>query len=575
MNKTTKDLLELASWFLGTVLFQSLFIPFGIELCDIGFFLTIQRGIHVYKELPDLGFMTFLSDWVGGWWMGLGSGPSWVWARLGGAVCGGAIAGITFWTFKDRFQRRALRLVLVLPAVLIGGHIINYYSFPAVLLSLMFCLTYRLVGAEGHHISNICAFLVGVLLWLSVLARFPLVVLPAGCVVLLAMSFLTRQIPDTIKSSLILVMAGFLTAVAITIPVLMWGGFYDPIVSELKAFFIPPPGIRVDDSHNIGQLAMSYVSRSIKATIGASFWLGVLYAVGGIKNKRHGWVTWPIIIGLGFFMVFLKVKTPYSGIPRFREMFVWVLAATCVYFAWIQRKSEPRKAVMSLLSVVFMFSLPIGSNMGLWTAFCGSAPCLCLAFLAWDELGRTSNSPIVRRIGSVGREFATSVVIVFLSFPNGSGLIYGVPNVMLHPGVESKTKMTGFYKTLGLGGMRGEPFFVKEVDEVVAEMRKSVRKDETAFVLDCIGGFNFLSETRPFLRSTLLNSESTNTALALYAQSLQSRGTVKVMVWFKQMEKNPIAVVLRNKAVGDYNLSKTYDGKLFEVYSRGGGKVDP
>ena len=569
MNKTTKDVLELAAWFLGTVLFQSLFIPYGVELGDTGFFLTNQRGIHAYKELCNIGFMTFLTDWVGGCWLGIVSSPSYAWARLGGAIAGASIVSATFWTLKDYFARGHLRFALILPATLVGGGIINYYSFPAVLLALILWFCLKISSADSSRSSGIWSLSLGFLVWIAVLARFPLVVLPFTLLGILGVSCVTGKIPKTVQRSILLGMAGFAVGALVSVAALKVGGLYDPIIAEIKAYFFPAPGTRVDDSHGLGRLAFSYLDRAIKGTIGACLWIAGLYVIGLLKSKKLNWARWVSVLALVFFLAYFKTTSPGAAIMRFREMVVFTMAITCLYFAWNKRKIEPRQALLALVSVVLMFAIAAGSNTGLQTAFCGASACLCLTILFLDSLGDLSQSNILRTLASVRRECAVSVVLVFLSYPYVIPYIYGQESLKTVYGVPSgRAKMNEAYKSPSLAGMLGEPEFVRELDAVIANVTNSAAKDQTVFALNCIGGINYLTSTRPFLKTTLLGNLSTNVAISMYEEARKNRGPVQAVVWFKPLEDDLVLATLRDKAVNDYSLTQVHKGKFFDVFAK-------
>ena len=570
MTKKIKQLMEAGAWLLGAVLLRRLFIPFGIELCDTGFFLTNQRGIHVYGELCPSGFMTFFSDVVGGLWLGLLGSPSWAWARLGGAVVGGVTVAITYWTFKDKYRSKSLRAVLLLPTLLVGGGIIDYYTFPSVLLSLIFCILYRVCWQEVSRLSAIGALLIGSLLWLGVLSRFPLILLPFGCLLVLLLGIVTDRIPLSSRKHLFLGAFGFFAAMIATFLVLKWSGMYAPVIQDVQDFLGSRNSVGQDDSHNLSLLFSLYINRTMKATIGAAIWLGVVYLVGSKKLARLRFASWVLLLGLGWLMMFFKVRDHYAGIPRFREILVFSLAFICLHSFWVQRKINPRESFLSFISVVLMMALPVGSNAGFALALVGSSACICNLFLGMQAVGNACQSAFLQNIARVRLEFAASIVITLLSFTNGSGMLYGVAAHLVGGG---PVNMTRWYTSQTLVGMRGEPEYGGEIDTVIEAVRRSVKKDETVFALNYIGGFNYLTETRPFLKTTLIGAANTNVVLSSYNSARETRGDIKALVWARFLENDAVLVMLKEKAISDYNLTRIHRGKFFDVYSADQGVV--
>lgn len=573
--------LEALIWVAVTIIIHGALIPFGVDLGDTGFFLTNQCELYQHHELIEGGYMTLLSDVVGGWWLGLINQPSWWWAKLGGVAIGAVNVGVVFCALSDMVPKKWLRFSILSalflvngPSILVSTYLINYLSFPCLLLSLVFLCSRKVVYAKSASEFRRCALFTGLFLGLAVLSRVPLLVLPMGCLSTLLVAWTHRFRNEKVVLGMVYILVGCLASVMLSAALLQVFGLLMPIIGSLRSTFCEASGVAWDTSHRLDKLVFLYLDRSWKACVGAGVWLAGLYSIARITRDKVTWLRWPLCLALALGIAFGRTKMPYEAMMRFREIFVVFVAVVCLYYAWAVKSRNVSLAIVYVVGVTLMLSLFIGSNTGLQTAYCGVVLCFTLSVIGMRRLSETSlDQPSLRfgnLVSSVHLEFAVSASTVFLINRFLFSAIYGDLEDLYPDKLPiNAMRMNESYQSDSLAHLRSEPTFVVEVDRVLSELRRVCKGGDTTLVLTGLGGINYLSDTRPFIKNTLITGLSTNVALRLYEQACKSMNRPKALVWLNTMKRQDGLSMIKELTIRDFGLTNSFNSKYFQVFVTG------
>ncbi len=489
-------------------LFHLLWIFQGFDVTDNGFHLTNQV-LAFSGHGDETLIMLFLSDYIGGAWLSLAGSPSLIWARLGGVLIFCLTAQISYHVLSTLFDKKKVFYIVIISTILITMTIptiiIDYYSFPALLMNIGLFFAYQLWSSENDpKKSNIYSFLVGFIAVPIVLSRFPLIMIFLIPFIVVVYYRLTKQSIAALSKIAKYSLLGFAMALVIFAVFYQSLGLLSRFIEEIVKMFSRFAGGGDIPNHDIPQF------QAARSQYDVTWYLAILYADGLFLMTCT-----IIILPVLYIVSWIKQKLIFIKLPFAADMFVLtVLGAIllfCRYFfnlhidlvvavlvsiilmvaaSYFSQAGElkTRTGILLLLSLSIMLINPLGSSAGyLCRTIYGMWLVLPLALLL------TYNLIVKLKEGTLKRMLSLNTAIIMLLIP--IALFAHYRNVYRDD--QNRLRLNAPFQDKALQLVFSHSERVDAVDGALRQIRLRTKKDDKILVVGGIYLFYYLTETRP------------------------------------------------------------------------------
>lgn len=332
---------------------------FGFDTTDTGFFLYSQSKINfenISESGPNLYWIG--SDLVGALWLKIIGAPSLQNARLGAYLLNGIIFLIIHFSLLNIINDKIKAIVVSLITYFLFGAnnifpIINYDLAPLLPISLLFLIFTRII--YKHENYKIYYYLIGVLIYLMIFMRFPLIIL--AFLFLLLFIFQSKNDKKVIA---LVILIGFVSIQIILIQ-------FDFIKNPTSLFYVTI----VDSLNKI--LGISHVSTSSFSLLSSNNY--------GLLDQISYWLRgyFRIIIFTFLFIVFvstLYLKMSKRALDFFIAFAMFLLSILIVFPFYIFKinletiQSQLLNIyLLSGLCIFFFFNFLFIKNINKWALF--------------------------------------------------------------------------------------------------------------------------------------------------------------------------------------------------------------
>ncbi|MCX5829573.1 MAG: hypothetical protein NTV58_16500 [Deltaproteobacteria bacterium] len=579
-------------------LFHLLWIFQGIDVTDNGFHLTNQVlafSGHGDKTL----IMIFLSDYIGGAWLSLAGSPNLIWARLGGVLIFCLTAQISYHMLSTLFDKKRVFYIVIISTILITmtipTFIIDYYSFPALLMNIGLFFVYQLWNSENDpKKSNIYSFLVGFIAVPIILSRFPLIMIFLIPFIVVVSYRLTKQSIAALSNIAKYSLLGFAIALVIFTAFYHSLGLLSRFIEEIAKMFSRFAGGGNIPNHDIPQfqaarsqydvtwyLAILY-GDGLFLTACTAIILPVLYIVSRIKKKLSFiglslTAYLAVLITLGAILLFCRYVFNLHIDLVVAVLVSIILMVAASYFSQAG-KVNTRTGILLLLGLSIMLINPLGSSAGyLCRTIYGMWLVLPLALLlTYDLIGKLKE-------GNLKRMLSLNTAIILLLIP--IALFAHYRNIYRDDLNRARLNTPFQDKALQLVFSHRER--VDAVDDALRQIRLRTEKGDKTLMVGGIYLFYYLTETRPVWPTVWMGLTSLLEFDDLIAGLSAGKEYPKVVVFSKvNMRENnwPEVGVRRNVGMAkdyfreidylkisfreklDYRI--VWENRAFEIYAR-------
>lgn len=440
-----------------------------------------------------------LTDLIGGFWLYLIGAPNLLWARLGGVLIIALNAAIIFSIISDHFERkRAFFAVLISTLILtmrFGMYIIDYYTFPALLINIEFWVLNKVLMERGEN--NFHNFLLGFMIVPIVLSRIPLILILIIPTIIFLYSLIKRSDLSKYKARAMTSFIGLCCAVMF-FGIIFWitgilGNYFDNIYSIITASASGNAG-GIDQTHTMFSLLRSYLIDYRNVAVGTIILCILFYVLSLLKNSLGSIYAWIIIlaftIGVIFFMIYNHVYIDFLVYPLLKVAIGIIILITLMYFfARYDTKRDIALETLLFSGIIVMIINPIGSNNGILKSFNGMWLILPLAILVGYQLRTSTRSKTISSIFSLMNCVLLSILILALFFHSTNVYRDDISRFNLNTGFSSP----------GLLGIYSTPDRVEAVDELITKINEFSGKGDKLLMFNSIPMFFYLTETRPAL----------------------------------------------------------------------------
>jgi len=483
--------------FLVVLLVQVVFMFQGLDLTDLGWHLTDQMRLVEYSEFGSLDWSFPLSNCIGGLWLLLPGSPSVLWARLGGALIGATNAGLVYSILSRHFDRGEVALLAIGTGVLISGAaatmIIDYFTFPALVLSIELWLLDRLLNRPSSKERSVCGFLMGALLILSVFGRMTLLLMAAFPISLLLYGRIT-EVEIDLNGVCVWIIAGALASSAAVLGSFWAIGILRPLLDQISSVLLGQGELA---QHDIGRLLTLYLADARRIVARTSILVALGYGIWRIRGAKGSKVAICVASVVVLSGLLVGVELSELGIIKIRlarEISRVFTGLVSLALGLSIIRGEDRSAhldILSLGALWIMLLTPMGSNTGFHKSLFGMWVALPLAVLRTGCLAERSQWRFIKEVYKHLRPvcvglLAFSLVVMWFS-------VYRDAN---------RLELTSSFSHPALFGIFSTSERTVAVDGIVSSIENRTRKGDMTLLVNYVPLLYYLTETRPALKES-------------------------------------------------------------------------
>ncbi len=185
------------SLFLIIFSFRALLGLQGLDVTDLGRQITTQTSSYSFPvETSSVYAMSFLTDFIGGFWLSLAGQPGVLWIKLGGALVLALNAPIVYSILKNYFDSKQVFIVVLISTLFLTmrySENISQYTFPALLLTLETWAFNKVLISTKLKDKYLYSYLCGFLTVPIALGRLPLIMIFIFPLLVIAYYMITKR----------------------------------------------------------------------------------------------------------------------------------------------------------------------------------------------------------------------------------------------------------------------------------------------------------------------------------------------------------------------------------------------
>lgn len=496
LSKHLNKLYSIPFIFLLSFLFQLVFIFQGCDVTDTGFHLTHQVASFLEKvDQCEISPMIFLTDFCGGAWLSLPGRPSLLWARLGGILLYSLNTAIIFSILSSYFELEKAFLVTFISSLFttmrLGIDIIDYYTFPAFLLTVQIWLFHKLLISSKESHRKTYGFFIGFITATIILSKWPLFFVMITPVLMTAYYMLTQK---NLTKPLRIIMqssVGFICSIIIFKIVYQKLGLLD-----IFPFSYAPWNTILKylgtGHHNANLLFNAYVTDYVKV-IRYSFFVFIGLHILSVLGDRihHSYAKLSVIVLPILFVCFIATYKQDVDTTAYNIIFstVGVLTIFAIMFISLDKGENIRLDLLLIAGVVQMFITPLGSATGLMKSFYGMWLVLPLSLLCMEKI---KDRLTILKINSMASHMNSILVVLFVL-----SLFFHFTNI--YRDNQNRFLLNEPFSHRSLAGIYSSEHRVKAIDEVLMAIERYTDKNDYVLMANNLPMFYYLTGTKPAL----------------------------------------------------------------------------
>ncbi len=196
-NYLQKYLISGYSLFCIVFSFRALLGLQGLDVTDLGRQTTTQVSSYSFPvETSPVYAMSFLTDFIGGFWLSLAGNPDVLWIKIGGALVLALNVPIVYSILKNYFDKKQVFVVVLISTLFLTmrySENISQYTFPALLLTLETWAFNKVLISSDLKEKYLYSYLCGFLTVPIVLGRLPLIMIFIFPALVIAYYMITKR----------------------------------------------------------------------------------------------------------------------------------------------------------------------------------------------------------------------------------------------------------------------------------------------------------------------------------------------------------------------------------------------
>lgn len=509
--KFPRFLERLAPWKVFTFLFLWQFLPAlqGLALHDEGFYAVFYQQIFNDPESVQFNFMYWFSGVVGAGWFKLFPNGGLLGLRIAGILCTLGTLAIVYKMLKPHFHRGYLYLGIILSVMALNNepkelHYNNLSALFYVLAAYFICNGLRLRG-------NWQFVAAGVVLAFNMFTRIPNM-LGIGMLAIVVVHGIISHTSWKIQLKQCILLAGsFGAGIAGIVMTMKAMGHWEIFMNASE--LLSRMGKSEKGLYNIWTLIGIFFKNYFVSvrTLAIALFLFVVATDNGKWLLPAG-----IRINISRFMPVLRVALVAAlaalVILRFFDNFTLIYLQTgfsvVTAFVLLYVRKDPPVITLTLMGLFIMMVYPLGSNDGILTAgmfsFWLIFP-LCVAFCSNPKSASVSVEVAGNdnKIHPFSFQLGHARLAAIKQLMAGFFILMCVINFYFYPHFDKKNRLelTHTVNHKYLRGIHTSSGRATAIEQTLTELTRHVSKGQYMLAYDCIPMFNYLTETRVYVRN--------------------------------------------------------------------------
>ena len=481
------------------IIFPYLLIFQGLDVTDIGFWLTNYHQIFIEPSNIQLLFSCWLSNVIGGIWIRMVGGLGLFGVKLGGAIVVSITCYLSYLILKDYIKKEFLLIGLLLTEMIAFSGtsiILNYNNLSALFFTLSAYFFIKAILKEQYILFLFSGFLIG----LNIFIRFSNILGISLVVVIFFYGYLKKiKISIQIRRSLYFLL-GWCASIIMVLIIMKILGHYKLYLNSLLDLF--EVGTSSDLRHS-GIMLIKLLIRDHLFVL-LYFFIALLGTIVISKifhkiklNKYFKYIIFFIFaLLISFFL--------YKGHRYFIYIIMGMLYLSLLINIFNLPKIDVNLKMISLTALLILFITPLGSSngisnarFGMWLALPISIALLMQIMEIKNDLNFTTDSNKFFGRFKINKQemlFAKIIILIFcftfmLMFSFRYTYSDTTNRLAMHYSI-NHPKLKMVYTTKERA---------KVVGELLDEIPKYVQAGDYLLCYEHIPMVHFLTETRPYL----------------------------------------------------------------------------
>lgn len=499
-------------------IFHSIYLFQGFDTTDTGFHLTHQVfAVKIPVDVTMISELYFFTDFVGGLWLSIIDRPNLVWAKLAGILMISLNAVVVYSILASYYNERKVFFIVVISTLLVTMRymypIIDYFSFPALLINIQLWLFHKLISDISDR-KLLYAFLLGFISIPVILSRITVALILIIPIVILIYLKITKNQLVLGRNAYYGIFLGFVFSSIIFIIFYWYIGVLDAHISKFLLVFtesVSGQTANINESHSMKNLLYQYFKDTYKTVINVQLVFFNLYLFSRLNlvQRLKSYSNYVLlIVGISVFTIYLIYNSPNLMGYSMVKLLGGLIFFSSLYILYNDKSKNLNLNLLMIASLVVMLITPIGSDTGFYKSLCGMWLILPLALI---------------RIFDQVEDFKNNEVLSVLSLKKGILLFLILTSLFFHAtnawrDDNNRLELVEPFSHPSLKGTFSTPDRVKVVDELLYQINNYSNPGDEVLFLKRIPIFYYLTETKPaygdpwpFLKSIDVISQKQNT----------------------------------------------------------------
>lgn len=495
-------------FFAVVVIYQILFTFQGLDFADEGFYATFYQQIFNDPESVAFNFMYWLSGILGGIYFSVFDFMGLWGLRLSGVIVTTLTLIIVHNSLKNYISLFNLRIGLIIIILFLSNHPKEMYYNN---LSAIFFVSSAILIFKGLKNNRLLLIsLSGAIISLAMFTRIPSLTGLIFAVSIFCYGYMVNSRFSIQFKQAIVFFLGFFLMTLLIILIMKWIGHLEIFTDNLKIVF--GMGFSDDGQNNLFKLAGLFIYSYSKSIIFALLFINLIIILQLILNSEYGqkllvrkYAASGLIL-FSFLVLIILLLTRKLSYNNLQMLFTGISLLSAVFVLNLNSNKE-LKLLVILGSLILLFA-PFGSEGGqstvgrysLWIIF----PVTVDFFGGINNFrvkmalsgNKLENRKIHFKLNNINLRKFRIYIFFFLAV---ACLYYSY----FYPyfDMSNRREMTFQVESKFLKRIYTTRERAAAVNELLAESKKYIQKNDIILAYDCIPMVHFLTETRPYLRN--------------------------------------------------------------------------
>lgn len=480
---------------IGVVLYPLFFLFHGLDFTDQGYWITNYNLIFSHPESVSQGFICYLSEIIGGFFVFVFAKNGLLSVRIGYYLVILLTAFFVFKILKDFFSSEKVLFALFLTLVFItkkNTPWIGYNNLTALFYVLVCFFVYKSVRIE----KEIYFFLGGFFQTLSIFIRIPNIL---GIFLLIIPFFFLPS--NKIKKYLFFSFFGGVSGLCFIGGIMLIFGhftlFIESIVNLLHM---------VSDSnatHSGSNLVTLFIKDHVSTLKLGLFFIFAYFIILSISVVffflKNTFMSFIIAVGssLGFWLFYFPEENLIKEIitfSRFEFTGIFYILGV-IYFLYFLRHYKKMKLLVLMAGLLVLLLAPLGSDQGISNSVYGSWVIMPFLICLFFNLKRIGFKKVNFNKNSIQ---ITNFFVCSIIFLYSSNICWG----HVYRDLDDRMQLASVVKHKKLKLIYTNKKRARVVEEFLTEISKYAKKGDRLLVFESIPLIYFLTDTTPFFNSS-------------------------------------------------------------------------